>query len=151
MSDSASLSTAIAEQTARFNALRLQKDADPTELEDAKKKLGDLKKALGEINRANAAASKASSSAADAKKRERMLLKTAKVCMIQSLDSIDLILIARAQEIMDQQKTHYASISKISLKNASSDMADHASIPQSLRGKIFSPANMEKTPNSSSI
>jgi histidyl-tRNA synthetase len=79
MADSASLSTAIAEQTARFNALRLQKDADPAEIEETKKKLGELKKSWGEINRANAGAAKASSSAAEAKKRERLLLKTAKV------------------------------------------------------------------------
>lgn len=78
MADSASLSTAVAEQTARFNVLRLQKDADPAELEETKKKLGELKKALGEINKANAAAAK-SSSAADAKRKERLLLKTARV------------------------------------------------------------------------
>jgi histidyl-tRNA synthetase len=82
MSDSASLSTAIAEQTSRLNALRLQKDATPGELEEVKKKLGELKKALGEINKANALAAAGSgreSGAPDSKKRERMLLKTAKV------------------------------------------------------------------------
>ena len=85
MSDSASLSTAIAEQTARLNELRLQKDVDNATVEDTKKKLGELKKALGAINKANAlaaASSKPSSStvpAVEAKKRERVLLKTAKV------------------------------------------------------------------------
>ncbi|PVG01741.1 histidyl-tRNA synthetase [Serendipita vermifera] len=81
MSDSASLSSAIAEQTSRLNELRLQKDANPEELEGVKKKLGELKKALGEINKANALASAGAareSGAPDAKKRERMLLKTAK-------------------------------------------------------------------------
>lgn len=85
MSDAASLSAAIAEQTARLNDLRLQKDADTGALEETKKKLGELKKTLGAINKANAlaaAGSKPSSSTAttsDAKKRERVLLKTAKV------------------------------------------------------------------------
>ncbi|KIM31972.1 hypothetical protein M408DRAFT_327352 [Serendipita vermifera MAFF 305830] len=84
MSDSASLSTAIAEQTAKLNELRLQKDVDNGAVEETKKKLGELKKALGAINKANAlaaAGSKPSSStaaASDGKKRERVLLKTAK-------------------------------------------------------------------------
>lgn len=82
MSDAASLSTAIAEQTAKLNELRLQKDTDARALEETKKKLGELKKALGEINKAAAtvaAGPKPSSSAVEAKKRERVLLKTAKV------------------------------------------------------------------------
>lgn len=85
MSDSSSLSTAIAEQTARLNELRLQKDVDNAAVEDTKKKLGELKKALGAINKANALAAASSkqspstATASDGKKRERVLLKTAKV------------------------------------------------------------------------
>lgn len=78
-----SLEAAIAEETTRFNQLRLEKDVDTNALDESKKKLGELKKKLGESKKAaaqaTAGASKdASTSTADAKKRERMLLKTAK-------------------------------------------------------------------------
>ena len=83
-SSSASLEAAIAEETARFNQLRLDKDGDANAIDESKKKLGDLKKKLGESKKAAAqvvagGSKDESSSVADAKKRERMLLKTAKV------------------------------------------------------------------------
>lgn len=65
-----SLTQEITRQTAVFNDLRLN-NADPVALDEAKKRLGELKKAL-------AAASGASKDSG--KKRERLLLKTAKVC-----------------------------------------------------------------------
>jgi hypothetical protein len=84
--DATAINAAITEQSAIFNTLRLQKDADPNALEDAKKKLAELKKKLGELNKqakakpaGAASGSKEGEAAADAKKRERMLLKTAKV------------------------------------------------------------------------
>lgn len=75
MADKQSLSTAIAETTARLNALRIAKEPDQAALDQTKKELGELKKKLGESNKAAAGPS----AAADAKKRERLLLKTAKV------------------------------------------------------------------------
>jgi histidyl-tRNA synthetase len=62
----------IDQQTLFFNDLRKQ-NAAPTLIDEAKKKLSDLKKSL--------ALSKGTSSAKDAggKKRERLMLKTAKV------------------------------------------------------------------------
>ena len=67
------LDTVIAEQSALFNQLKAK--ADPTaaaELEAARVKLGDLKKSRGALLRAAGAGGKD-------KKRERLLLKTAKV------------------------------------------------------------------------
>lgn len=61
----------VEEATAQFNELRLQKAA-PEALEEARKRLADLKKAFGVANAA-------SGSGKDAKKKERLLLKTAKV------------------------------------------------------------------------
>ncbi|TFK71156.1 histidyl-tRNA synthetase [Pluteus cervinus] len=71
MSTSApSLEQQVAEQTALFNDLRLQ-GGDAGTIDEAKKKLGELKKAL--------ALTKSEGGAKDAgKKRERLLLKTAK-------------------------------------------------------------------------
>ncbi|KAJ6601111.1 hypothetical protein DFH09DRAFT_1126889 [Mycena vulgaris] len=69
----ASISEQITSQTALFNELRLQ-NADPSVLDEAKKKLGELKKSL--------ALSKGSAAPAGSKdpapKRQRLLLKTAK-------------------------------------------------------------------------
>ncbi|KAJ6520547.1 hypothetical protein C8R45DRAFT_63285 [Mycena sanguinolenta] len=65
-----SISEQITNQTALFNQLRLQ-NAEPSMIDEAKKKLGELKKSL--------ALSKGSDgSTPGAKKRERLLLKTAK-------------------------------------------------------------------------
>ncbi|KIY50012.1 histidyl-tRNA synthetase [Fistulina hepatica ATCC 64428] len=61
----------IQAQTAIFNDLRL-KDSNPGALDEAKKKLGDLKRALGVATAASGSGAK------DGKKKERLLLKTAK-------------------------------------------------------------------------
>jgi len=71
-SSSEILQQQIDQQTLFFNDLRKQ-NAAPALIDEAKKKLGDLKKSL--------ALSKGTSGAKDAagKKRERLMLKTAKV------------------------------------------------------------------------
>lgn len=63
-----SLNKEIAEQTALFNDLRKQQ-ADPAALDEVKKRLGELKRSLASIPGVKDAD----------KKRERLLLKTAKV------------------------------------------------------------------------
>ncbi|KAJ7157316.1 hypothetical protein C8R46DRAFT_1004259 [Mycena filopes] len=67
-----SISEQISTQTALFNQLRLQ-NAEASVLDEAKKRLGELKKSL-----ALSKGSDGTSGAAGAKKRERILLKTAK-------------------------------------------------------------------------
>lgn len=69
-----SLEQEIAAQTAVFNELRLQ-SAAPVVLDNAKKRLGELKKAL-----AVAKGGSKDKDTAAAKKKDRLLLKTAKVC-----------------------------------------------------------------------
>ncbi|KAF9449986.1 histidine-tRNA ligase [Macrolepiota fuliginosa MF-IS2] len=63
----------IAQQKALFNDLRSQHAAGSPELEDAKKKLSELQKALGLLKKADGP-----KDAAGGKKKERLLLKTAK-------------------------------------------------------------------------
>ena len=89
------LEAEIAVQTARFNDLRLNADksvATPEALADAKKRLADLKKALGQAKAAGKekkpkaeGAAAAQQPAQGEKKKERLLLKTAKVCRHPSL------------------------------------------------------------------
>ena len=88
------LEAEIAVQTARFNELRLNADksvATPEALADAKKRLADLKKALGQAKSAGKEKKPKAEGAAAApapqgeKKKERLLLKTAKVCRDPSL------------------------------------------------------------------
>ena len=68
------LDAAIAEQSTLFNQLKAKADtAEAAELEDARVKLGELKKSRGALLKAAGAGSKD-------KKRDRLLLKTAKVC-----------------------------------------------------------------------
>ena len=68
------LETAIAEQSALFNQLKARADpAGASELEAARVKLGELKKSRGALLQASGAGSKD-------KRKERLLLKTAKVC-----------------------------------------------------------------------
>lgn len=71
-SSTETLQQEIEQQTLFFNDLRKQ-NAAPALIDEAKKKLGDLKKSL--------ALSKGASGAKDTggKKRERLMLKTAKV------------------------------------------------------------------------
>ena len=66
----------IARQTSLLNDLRL-KQAEPAVLDEVKKKLGELKRSLATLN--SAAGGKDA-----AKRRERLLLKTAKVNNIRS-------------------------------------------------------------------
>ncbi|KAF7347238.1 Histidine--tRNA ligase, mitochondrial [Mycena venus] len=68
-----SISEQITNQTALFNQLRLQ-NAEPSLIDEAKKKLGELKKSLALSKGSDAAAG----SKDGGKKRERLLLKTAK-------------------------------------------------------------------------
>jgi histidyl-tRNA synthetase len=79
MSTVESLNAEIAQATQRFNDLR-QQNAEAGLVEAAKKSLGELKKALGALNGAVPSGSKDAG-----KKKERMLLKTAKVSARSSL------------------------------------------------------------------
>ncbi|KAJ7508424.1 hypothetical protein B0H11DRAFT_1792317 [Mycena galericulata] len=71
-----SISEQITNQTALFNQLRLQ-NAEPSVIEEAKKKLGELKKSLALSKGSDSSTAGAASKDAP-KKRERLLLKTAK-------------------------------------------------------------------------
>lgn len=80
------LEAEIAVQTTKFNELRLNPDksvATPEVLNDAKKKLAELKRALGVAKAAGKEKVKkdvvGTVEAKDEKKKERLLLKTAKV------------------------------------------------------------------------
>ncbi|KAG8219254.1 histidine-tRNA ligase [Butyriboletus roseoflavus] len=77
MSTAESLATEITQQTVLVNELRLQ-NTNPTALDAAKKKLGELKKTLGAIGKAETSATAGTSDSKDGKKRDRLLLKTAK-------------------------------------------------------------------------
>jgi hypothetical protein len=74
--DSASINQEIAQQTSLLNELR-HKHADTSAVEDVKKRLGELKKSLA-LLKINKEGGKDASKEAG-KKRERLLLKTAKV------------------------------------------------------------------------
>lgn len=79
MATAQSLAAEITHQTTLVNELRLS-NTDPTALDAAKKRLGELKKTLAAIGKAEATAGAAGSSESkDGKKKERLLLKTAKV------------------------------------------------------------------------
>lgn len=84
MADPKALSAAITEQTQRLNDLRLSKVQDQAVIDEAKKKLSELKKTLGELNRGAAGPKE------DVKKRERLLLKTAKVSLVVLISNPDL-------------------------------------------------------------
>ncbi|KAJ7083367.1 hypothetical protein B0H15DRAFT_850754 [Mycena belliarum] len=77
MATSTSIPEQIANQTALFNELRSQPNAEPSQIEEAKKKLGELKKALA-LSKGSDGAPAATGSKEAPKKRERLLLKTAK-------------------------------------------------------------------------
>ncbi|KIN94445.1 hypothetical protein M404DRAFT_17224 [Pisolithus tinctorius Marx 270] len=81
MSTADSLSAEIKKQTAILNELRLQNN-DPVRLDAAKKELGELKRRLAATARATDSAANGATAVLgdkdDAKKRERLLLKTAK-------------------------------------------------------------------------
>ncbi|KAJ6494731.1 histidine-tRNA ligase [Mycena vitilis] len=71
-----SISEQITNQTALFNQLRLQ-NAEASVIDEAKKKLGELKKSLA-LSKGSDASAAAGVPKEGAKKRERLLLKTAK-------------------------------------------------------------------------
>lgn len=71
MATTESLNQEIAQQNTLCNDLR-QQNAEASLVEEAKKKLGELKKSLGALN-------KAAAGGKETKKKERLLLKTAKV------------------------------------------------------------------------
>ncbi|KIJ66599.1 hypothetical protein HYDPIDRAFT_86557 [Hydnomerulius pinastri MD-312] len=75
MSTAESLRAEIAQQTAAFNELRLQ-NTDAAGIEATKKKLGELKKNLAAIEKATGGAG--GSESKDSKRKDRLLLKTAK-------------------------------------------------------------------------
>ncbi|KAI6024549.1 hypothetical protein EDC04DRAFT_3116709, partial [Pisolithus marmoratus] len=81
MSTADTLSAEITKQTAVLNELRLQNN-DPARLDATKRELGELKRRLAAITKANDSsangAAVVSSDKDEAKKRERLLLKTAK-------------------------------------------------------------------------
>jgi hypothetical protein len=66
------LNAELSQQTELFNRLRVD-GSEPEQLEETKKRLQDLKKQIGALKSAGGAAGK------DAKKKERLLLKTPKV------------------------------------------------------------------------
>lgn len=68
------LDASIAEKSALFNQLKARADpSEAAELEAVRVKLGELKKSRGALIQASGGGGKD-------KKRERLLLKTAKVC-----------------------------------------------------------------------
>lgn len=78
MSTAESLSAEIARQTDILNELRL-KNIDAAAINAAKKKLGELRRAHGTIAKAVRADVGGTNAASNESKRERLLLKTAKV------------------------------------------------------------------------
>lgn len=77
MATAESLNQEIAQQNILVKELGLQ-NAEASALEEAKKKLGELKKSLGTLT-------KAAGGGKDTKKKERLLLKTAKVSLPRSI------------------------------------------------------------------
>ncbi|KAI6031131.1 hypothetical protein PISMIDRAFT_671754 [Pisolithus microcarpus 441] len=78
MSTADALSAEITKQTALVNELRLQ-NSDPAELDAARRELGKLKQRFGAVTKTNdPAANGAPANREEGKKRERLLLKTAK-------------------------------------------------------------------------
>ena len=82
------LAEQVAAQNAVVNELKKQ-DADAAAQEEAKKRLGELKKNLALLQHAAGAGGKGE------KKKERMLLKTAKVCVRSVCGAWGLRLISR--------------------------------------------------------
>jgi hypothetical protein len=147
MSSSVSVHDEIAHQTALLNKLRLN-HADPSAVDEVKKKLGELKKSLA-LSSAAVATSKDA-----AKKRERMLLKTAKVStIIVHLYSNKLTgtLSYRVHGTMVQQKCSVDYISRKSSRSASRHTVGAASIPPCSSVRTSSRASMARTRSSSSI
>ena len=89
MSTAESLAAEIAQQTTLVNELRLQ-NTDLTALDAAKKKLGELKKTLGAIGKAvESSVAAGTGDSKDGKKKDRLLLKTAKASPVDRRLVID--------------------------------------------------------------
>ena len=89
MSTAESLAAEIAQQTTLVNELRLQ-NTDLTALDAAKKKLGELKKTLGAIGKAvESSVAAGTGDSKDGKKKDRLLLKTAKASPVDRRFVID--------------------------------------------------------------
>ena len=144
MADPQGLPAAITEQTQRLNELRLSEVQDPVAIDEAKKKLSELKKALGDLKRGAAGPKE------DIKKRERLLLKTAKASLIVLISDSRSNRVGPCRELgtSDPRKWRFVSTLKMWSENASSAMEGHASIHPFSRGKMSSPINMEKTRSS---
>jgi len=144
MADPQALSVAIAEQTQRLNDLRLSKVQDQAVVDEAKKKLSELKKTLGELKRG------ATGPKEDIKKRERLLLKTAKASLIVLVSNSYSNRDGTSRELgtLDRRRWRFVSTLKMWSKNASSATEGHALIHLFSRGKMSSPINMEKTRSS---
>jgi hypothetical protein len=144
MAEPQALSAAIAEQTQRLNDLRLSKVQDQAAIDEAKKKLSELKKTFGELKRGAAGPRE------DIKKRERLLLKTAKASLIVLVSNSQSNRDGTCRELgtLDPRKWRFVSTLKVWSKHASSAMEGHASIHPFSRGKTSSPINMEKTRSS---
>jgi hypothetical protein len=145
MADPQALSAAITEQTQRLNSLRLSKDQDHAAIDEAKKKLSELKKTLGELNRG------AGGPKEDVKKRERLLLKTAKASLYHPFSVAHILTEkepCRELGTLDLRKWHFASTLKTWSRSASNATEGRASIHPCLREKMSSLINMEKTRSS---
>jgi len=97
----------IATQTALFNELRLNESTPPDVLKEAKEKLGELKKAAALSKQGGKDAT-----AAAGKKKERILLKTAKVRFLLYVCSRHLVstIAPRAHAIILLRKCSSANI-----------------------------------------
>ena len=144
MAEPQELSAAITEQTQRLNDLRLSRVQDQAAIDEAKRKLSELKKTLGELKRGAAGPKE------DIKKRERLLLKTAKASLIVLIGSSRSNGDGNCRELgtLGPRKWPFVSTLKLWSKSASSAMEGHASIHPYSRGKTSSPINMEKTRSS---
>ena len=86
--DATSLAAEIDRQKALFNDLRINPATPVAALEQAKKQLGDLQRALGVLKKKEEKKDGAEQDSKDpTKKKERLLLKTAKVGIFQEISS----------------------------------------------------------------
>lgn len=134
------LTQEVAQQTTLVNKLKDEK-AEGSAFEDARKKLGELKKSLALLKNA------ASGGRETAKKKERLLLKTAKVLQTMSplSKTIQLITIAREHGIMDQAKCSVANMSNVSSRTASLRMVEASSIHRCSNERMSSRTSTAKT------
>lgn len=103
-----SLASEQAQQTDLFNRLR-KEGADPSQLEDVKKRIQELKKEIGALKAADGA-----TGGAAGKKKERLLLKTPKVCALASPAMFTTLTRHRVPVTMDPARCTRASTSSAS-------------------------------------